>query len=134
MERRSERHGEDGQRESKGSLGFHGIDLIVTDRLPPWTARASGETHADLLATVNDVDYGERPGCKRNSNSVMPTLRCGVFRLHFLFGPQSAGSGNLRFQTTLHALRFSASFNQDLNLIFTLREKWGGNRLGRNGA
>src|SRR5882724_4819433 len=32
----------------------------------------------------------------------------------FFVWPTGASSGNSRFQTTLHALRFSASFNQDL--------------------
>ena len=44
----------------------------------------------------------------------MPTFLCRLFRLHFLVWPTAAGSGNSRSQTTLHALRFCASFNQDL--------------------
>src|SRR6266850_6953121 len=32
----------------------------------------------------------------------------------FFVWPTAAGSGDSRFQKTLHALRFSASFNQDL--------------------
>jgi hypothetical protein len=58
----------------------------------------------------------------------MPTFRRRVFRLHFLFRPL-LNSGNSRFQTTLHALRFSASFNQELtadrDLVFTLRHSRG---------
>ena len=49
--------------------------------------------------------------CIRRTSS---SLSDDATELSPAFQGQSVGSGNSRFQTTLHALRFSASFNQDL--------------------
>ena len=47
-------------------------------------------------------------------HSPIPLFRHFVVECFVCIFPAAAGSGNSRFQTTLHALRFSASFNQDL--------------------
>ena len=102
-------------KQRRDGKGRHGRECEVLDCLHRFCA---------LLCFFVFVGYGERPGCRRNSHSVMPTFRCRVFRVRLLVWPTVAGSGNSRFQTTLHALRFSASFNQDLtadgDLLFTL--------------
>jgi hypothetical protein len=78
-------------------------------RSPPPTARASGETRADVSAVVNGKNftrcsrwpqvslYCETPGCRRNSHSVMPTFRCRVFGLH-LFTASSSDAGKVSVQ------------------------------------
>ena len=71
-------------------------------------------------------DYCERPGCRRNSNSVMPTFRCRVFRLHSVteapFGRNAANGLPHCGVRELQSARQLVKFVAYRNLLLTLRD------------